>query len=243
MRFVGLKRAALALSVFVLGLAGAAQAADRFEVTFTPSVHQGPLTGRLVVYVSSTQPKGDRIRQGFYGPPMFGADLTALKPGDAGVLDDGAEAYPLESLKALPAGDYWVQALVITYGEAHRADGRTIWAPLNLERTDFTELPGNLFSTPVKVHLDPSQGFDVKLALDHVVQATRCRTRRGSKRVRIKSKILSDWWGVPMYLAANVPLLPKGWAEHPKALAYPGWVSTAELRFAAGSSFRPIPRR
>ena len=216
MRFAGLKRAALALSVFVMGLAGAAQAADRFEVTFAPSAHAGPLTGRLIVFVSPTEPKGERLRPGFYGPPMFGADLEALKPGEAGVLDDSAKAFPLDSLKALPAGDYWVQALVITYGEAHRADGHTVWAPLNLERTDLTELPGNLYSTAVKVHLNPAQGFDVKLALDHVAQSHPLPDTEWIKRVKIKSKILSDWWGVPMYLSANV-LLPKGWADHPNA--------------------------
>ncbi|HEY3814133.1 MAG TPA: alpha/beta hydrolase-fold protein [Caulobacteraceae bacterium] len=216
MRFAGLKRAAFAFGLLVASLAGAAQAADRFEVTFAPSMHDGPLTGRLVVVASPTEPKGDKIRPGFYGPPMFGVDLTALAPGQAGVLDDAAKAFPLQTLKDLPAGDYWVQALVITYGEAHRADGRTIWAPLKLARTDMTELDGNLYSTPVKVHLDPAQGFDVKLVLDHVVKNTPLPDTPWIKRVRIKSKILSDWWGVPMYLSANV-LLPKGWAEHPDA--------------------------
>jgi Putative esterase len=36
------------------------------------------------------------------------------------------------------------------------------------------------------------------------------------KHERIQSRLLSEFWGRPMYLGAHV-LLPKGWAEHPNA--------------------------
>jgi hypothetical protein len=66
------------------------------------------------------------------------------------------------------------------------------------------------------VHLDPKAGFDVKLELSSVVTFTRPTDSQWVKRFRMKSKILSDFWGTPIYLSANV-LLPRGWAEHPNA--------------------------
>jgi hypothetical protein len=61
------------------------------------------------------------------------------------------------------------------------------------------------------------------------------------KRFRIKSDILSTWWGQPIYLGATV-LLPRGYAEHPDA-RYPvnyiqGHFSTAAPdRFGSGGDF------
>src|SRR3972149_7710951 len=61
------------------------------------------------------------------------------------------------------------------------------------------------------------------------------------KRFRIRSEILSAWWGHPITLGATV-LLPKGYAEHPD-VHYPvnyvqGHFSTgAPGRFGSGGGF------
>jgi hypothetical protein len=205
------------LSLFaLLGVAGTAAAAGRFEVFFPASLRKEALTGRLLIIVSRSDKGEPRQQLGINGPPLFGTDISGVKPGESAVLDASAIGYPVDSLDALPTGDYVIQALVVTYRQVHRADGRTLWVPANPERSDPLNLPGNFYSAPVKAHLDPKAGYDVKLELSGVTTFTRAVDSEWVKRFRMKSKILSDFWGFPIYLSANV-LLPKGFAEHPNA--------------------------
>jgi hypothetical protein len=215
-RSVRLGLAHLAAVLLAFGMSGAAVAAGRFQVSFPSSLRSEALTGRLLVIVSPTATPEPRMAMGPNGPPMFGVDIQNLKPGAAAVVDDTAVSYPIEKLDQLEPGDYWVQALVSKYDLVHRADGHAIWVPTELRRTTPTMLPGNLYSTPVKVHLDPAQGFDVKLELSQTIKDEPLADSEWVKRFRIKSEILSKFWGFPIYLSGNV-LLPKGWAEHPKA--------------------------
>ncbi|MDT9136442.1 hypothetical protein RSW15_25240, partial [Escherichia coli] len=67
----------------------------------------------------------------------------------------------------MPAGDYYAQAVLNVYTQYKRSDGHTIWAHQDhWEGQRWAYAPGNLLSTPVKVHLDPARGFQVKLAFD-----------------------------------------------------------------------------
>jgi putative esterase len=219
---IGVRRGLMALLslVALAGVAGASAAAPmRFEVSFDKAVQAEPLTGRLMIVASSKATPDPMMTIGPTGSPVFGADLEALKPGEAGVLDQTAIGFPVADLSKLPAGDYYVQALVSKYRAYKRADGRTIWAFAEPRRNVAFLLPGNLYSKPQKVHIDPAKGFTVKLQLTETMKDETLADTAWVKRVKIKSKVLSDWWGAPMYLSANV-LLPKGWAEHPNAL-YP----------------------
>ncbi|HEY3824162.1 MAG TPA: hypothetical protein VGL82_06365, partial [Bryobacteraceae bacterium] len=48
-------------------------------------------------------------------------DIDQLKHGQAAVIDATAGGYPLKSLKEVPAGDYFVQAMVNVYTQFHRS--------------------------------------------------------------------------------------------------------------------------
>jgi hypothetical protein len=202
--------------VTALLMAGAAQAAGRFEVSFPASLRKEALTGRLIVVVSKTQTPEPRLAVGPNGPPMFAVDISALKPGESAVVDGKAIGYPMDSLAQLPAGDYFAQAMVVKYELAHPKSGHAIWVTTELERTAMHMLPGNLYSAPVPIHIDPGQDFDIKLQLSQRMTFDNPPDSEWVKRFKIKSKILSDWWGMPIYLSGNV-LLPKGWADHPQS--------------------------
>ena len=58
------------------------------------------------------------------------------------------------------------------------------------------------------------------------------------KHERIQSRLLTEFWGRPMYLGAHV-LLPKGWAEHPQA-RYPLMINHGHFP-ADFDGFRPEP--
>ncbi|MEL7163268.1 MAG: hypothetical protein AAFN92_21095, partial [Bacteroidota bacterium] len=107
------------------------------------------------------------------------------------------------------------------------------------EGQQWNRAPGNLLSTPKTVY--PSIDFrqKIELAFDRVIpEITPPEDTEWIKHVKIKSKLLSDFWGRDMYLGAHV-LLPKGWAEHPE-VKYPLAVMHGHFPYDFGG-FRTTP--
>jgi len=134
------------------------------------------------------------------------------------IIDADTLGYPLKSLREIPAGDYYVQALVNVYTEFRRSDGHTIWAHMDQwEGQQFTKSPGNLYSEVKKIHLDPGAGYNVQMKADHVIPAVKVPAdTKWVKHIKIQSQLLSKFWGQPIFLGAVV-LLPKGYDKHPTA--------------------------
>ena len=60
-------------------------------------------------------------------------------------------------LAALPAGEYFVQGMILPYTKFSRADGHTIWAHMDSwEGQRFNDAPGALVSAVQKVRVDAS---------------------------------------------------------------------------------------
>jgi hypothetical protein len=207
-----------------LGVAQAApQAGSSFEISYAASLHPGPVTGRVFVVITKRNFPEPRFQAGSYGGsvPFFGVDVDGLKPGDSAVIDGSTPGFPLSSLKDLPADDYYVQAVLNVYTQFHRRDGHVIWAHMDRwEGQRWNTSPGNLVSEVQKVRLDPAAGFDVKLALARKLpEISVAADTEWVKRVKIQSKLLSDFWGQPIYVGATV-LLPKGYARD-TSMKYP----------------------
>src|SRR2546425_1922794 len=126
------------------------------------------------------------------------------------VIDGSTLGYPVASLTDIPAGDYRVQALLSVYTEFHRADGHTLWLHDDQwEGQQFNKSPGNLVSEVERVHLDPRAGYTVRLALGRALPPIEPPPdTKWVKHVKIQSKMLTAWWGHPMYLGATL-LLPR----------------------------------
>ena len=104
-------------------------AGTKFEVSFPESAHAGAITGRVFVVVSTKDKPEPRLQAGSWGDsgPFFGVDVNALAPEHAAVIEASTPGSPVRSLREIPAGEYYVQAIVNTYTEFHRADGHTVW--------------------------------------------------------------------------------------------------------------------
>lgn len=208
------------LAVFLLsGLVALAQTAGpRFQVSFPAAAHAQPITGRVFVIITRQERREPRLQAGwwFQQTPIYGADVSQLQPGQPAIIDVSTLGYPFKSLKELPAGEYYVQALINLYTEFHRSDGHTLWAHMDQwEGQQFNKSPGNLYSEVQKVRLDPAAGYDIKLEADRVIPPVEVpEDTTYVKRVKFESKLVSKFWGHPMYVGATV-LLPKGYAEHP----------------------------
>jgi len=223
-------RVAVSVMVAVLAPAGLAPARQsvpwgktKFEISFPAAIHTEAITGRAFVTVSRNKEREPRYQVGSWGdaPPLFGVDVDRLKPGQPALIDASTLGYPIESLKRIPPGDYYVQALLNVYTEFHRSDGHVIWAHRDQwEGQQFNRSPGNLYSRVERVHLDAKAGYDIKLSLTEVIPPVAVPADTlWVKRVKIESKLLTRFWGKPMPLGASV-LLPRGYDTHP-AVRYP----------------------
>jgi hypothetical protein len=203
--------------------AGPAPPSLRFQVSFPASAHAEPITGRVFVVISNRETPEPRSQVGFWGDasPLFGADVDQLKPGQTAVIDGATLGYPPASLADIPAGDYYVQALMNVYTQCRRSDGHTVWVHLDQwEGQQFNRSPGNLYSEVQKVHLDPSAGYDLRLSLTKMIPPVEIPAdTEWVKHIKIQSNMLTKFWGQPIYLGATV-LLPKGYDTHP-SVSYP----------------------
>ncbi|MBV8051567.1 MAG: hypothetical protein JOZ80_10290 [Acidobacteriaceae bacterium] len=214
---------AISLIVCVAACPQAEAASPQFEISFPASAHGGVITGRVFVALTRHGDPEPRLQVSGWQrcTPLFGVDVEQLKPGDFAEINGGTLGYPLHSLRDLPAGDYYVQAIVNIYSHFHRAKGPAIWAHMDQwEGQNFTRSPGNLISEVQLVHLDPIAGYAVKLSASKVIPPVEVPADTlWVKHIKIQSKLLTEFWGQPIYLGAVI-LLPKGYESHPE-VKYP----------------------
>ncbi len=219
-RIIGLGLFASAIAA-VTGLSTPAKTATvRFSSRYETATEKGPLDGRLLIMLSKDPKEEPRlqIRGDLRSQQVFGMDVEGWKPGQPAVLPDDALGFPLESLADVPAGTYRVQALFHRYETFRRADGHVVKLPMDRgEGQQWNKAPGNLYSTPREIVVDPSRAETITLALDNVIPPIPDpTTTKYVKHERILSERLSKFWGRPMYLGAHV-LLPEGFESHPSA--------------------------
>jgi len=215
-----MKSFAAALTLVLL--TGTAQAAPSFSVSFPASASAGAVDGRVILLLERTPGKEPRLQvspdEPLHNPFIFGMNVRALRPGQAAIVDARAFGWPARSLAALQPGDYTVQAVLNRYETFHRGDGVTLSLPPDRgEGQNWAHKPGNLYSKPVRLHVDPAQGGVVKLTLDQVIPPIAPPADTPFVRhVMIQSDLLTKFWGRPIYLGAHV-LLPAGFDAHPNA--------------------------
>jgi len=207
----------LCLSLLAVYSGHTATADARFEISYPAGLANGPITGRVFVMISKNNRTEPRLQAGSYNAsvPFYGLDVNALKPGDRAVIDTSVLGHPVESLKELPAGEYYVQALLNVYTQVRRKDGHVIWVHMDQwEGQKWNRSPGNFVSEVQRVRLDPAAGFNVKLSLTKKLPPVEIPPdTEWVKRVKFQSKMLSEFWGHPIYLGATL-LLPKGYDQN-----------------------------
>jgi len=194
----------------------------RIEVTFPASLSDGkPLDGHILLGIStdkSSEPRFQLREEEATSAQFFGLDVDSWKPETPAIVDSTTLGYPLKSLELLPPGDYYVQAVLNVYETFHRADGHTVKLPPDMgEGQQWFAKPDNLFNKPQFLHVDPQSNNVIRISLtEKIPPIGAAKDTKYVKHIRIQSKLLSAFWGRPMYLGAIV-LLPEGFDEHPSA--------------------------
>jgi len=202
-----------------LSIAMASQGFE-FEVSFASEIEAEPVDGRIILLLSTDDRDEPRFqsRPGVRAIQIFGVDVDRLSPGTGVVFDSSVFGYPIESLNDMPSGVYHVQAVLHRYETFGRSDGHTVKLPMDRgEGQQWNRAPGNLYSIPRELTLDPKKDDLVRIEIDRVIPPVDPPSDTEYVRhIRIQSKLLTEFWGRPMYLGAHV-LLPHGFDDHSEA--------------------------
>jgi len=198
----------------------ASTVALEFAVRFEAATQDQNLDGRVLLLISrdaSDEPRM-QVSAGVEAIQIAGVDVEGLAPGALAIIDATTFGYPIRSLADLPVGDYWVQAVLHRYETFRRSDGHVVKLPMDRgEGQHWNRAPGNLYSTPVQMPLDPAEESRIEIVLDQIIPPIEePEDTAYIKHVKIQSELLTEFWGRPMYLGAHV-LLPRGFEEHAEA--------------------------
>lgn len=192
----------------------------QFHVAFTDSLITQPQDGRLLVLLAKdnkTEPRF-QIGDGLNTQLVFGVDIEGVKPGQDMVVDQEAFGFPIRTLRDIPPGDYYIQAVLNRYETFQLQTGHTVKLPPDQgEGQVWHSKPGNLYSRPQKITIRAGESLKVDVSLNQIIPPiTPPQDTRYIKHIRIQSKLLTAFWGRPMYLGAHV-LVPEGFDTHPEA--------------------------
>ena len=204
----------------------------RFEITAGAGQPPSRSEGRLFVVLGRSgeaEPRELIGRTGMESAPIFAVDLVDVRPGSHHVVDATAYGFPVVSLDAVPAGDYRVQALFDS----------------NIDLKS-PNAPGNLYSDVREIYLDPAAGMSVELELTHrVPDEILPEPTEYLRFVKLRSSLLTEFHGRPIYLRAGV-ILPRGYEQeserrYPLRVRIGGYGSRytrVQRMMADGSEFR-----
>ncbi len=213
-----------------------------FGITIDKKFADGPFDGRILLLIARTNDPEPRfqVSDGPESQMVFGVTVNQLAAGTEVTIDSTVFGYPVQNIRDIPPGDYYIQGFLNKYTTFHLANGHTVKLHMDQgEGQRWNVSPKNLFSTPQKVTINPASGGSFKINLTNEIQPIAPPEDTDYiKHVKIESKLLSEFWGQPVYLGANV-LLPHDWGKRPDA-RYPLMIFHGHFPHTFGG-FRETP--
>jgi hypothetical protein len=196
--------------IVLMCAAMSALAQERFDVTVGAHMLPHKETGRLFIVLTREETPEPRSRIGeteIVSARVFARDAGDFVEGNTVTVTTSNEYYPHDPLPCgegrnsappLPPGEYFVQA-VFDFNSDLKGPGA----------------PGNLYSPISKVTIDPVKKGPVHMELSRRVPPDELPPEsQYVKYVRVRSRLLSDFHGRPIYLRGGV-LLPRDFDREP----------------------------
>ena len=201
----------------ILLLNGFELSAQMFNVKINNNLHTENFDGRLLLLFSNNNAAEPRfqISDALTTQIILGKNVDQWAIGATQSIAEEAYGFPKERLSEIPAGDYYVQVLLHKYETFHLKNGKVVKLPMDRgEGQHWNLAPGNIYSKPIKIHFDPKNTEVVQLTIDQIIPPIIEPTdSKYIKHIKIQSKLLTEFWGRPMYLGAHI-LLPEGFDTH-----------------------------
>ncbi len=215
-----------------------------FEVSYDSKLGSEGYNGRLLVLITKDTLKEPRfqINDSQETGIVVGKNVSNWLPDSKEGISASTLAYPIEDLNALEKGDYFVQALLHKYETFNLANGHTVLLPMDQgEGQHWNISPKNIYSKPIKVSIGKQNAKPIQIKLtQEIPPIVPAEDTEYIKHIKIKSKLLSEFWGRDMYLQANV-LVPEGFQKE-SSTRYPLMVFHGHFPKTIGG-FRTIPPR
>ena len=210
------------------------------EVTFNNKLSNESFDGRLLVMISKDSSKEPRFQINDTEDTgiLVGKNVENWKSGNVEGFNSKTLAYPIENLGELDNGEYYIQALLHKYETFNLSNGKTVKLPMDQgEGQHWNTSPKNIYSKPIKVNFTKNSTVKIEIT-EEIPPIEQEKDTDYIKHVKIKSELLSKFWGRPMYLQANV-LIPKDFKKESKT-RYPLMVFHGHFPKSIGG-FRTSP--
>ena len=210
------------------------------EVTYNNKLSNESFDGRLLVMISKDSSKEPRFQINDTEDTgiLVGKNVENWKSGNVEGFNSKTLAYPIENLGDLDNGEYYIQALLHKYETFNLSNGKTVKLPMDQgEGQHWNTSPKNIYSKPIKINFKKNTTVKIEIT-EEIPPIEPEKDTDYIKHVKIKSELLSKFWGRPMYLQANV-LIPKDFKKESKT-RYPLMVFHGHFPKSIGG-FRTSP--
>jgi len=215
-----MKKIIFSITSFLFTLTSFSQS---ISIKLPDSLSKKPVDGRLLLIFSknfSGEPRF-QINDAPNTQQIFGIDVEGWQPATTKMISLNAFGYPIEKFSDIPVGEYNIQAVFHIYETFHRKDGHIIKLPMDRgEGQHWNLAPGNFYSVPMKISFNPKTRILHNVVLTKIIPPIKePEDTKYIRHIKIQSKLLTEFWGRPMFLGAHI-LLPEGWDTHP-GVKYP----------------------
>ncbi|WP_369059853.1 hypothetical protein ABOZ73_00515 [Caulobacter sp. 73W] len=216
-----MKRAlAASLSLGALCMAASPTMAQSFKVTIPASAPEAVYDGRVLLVLTAKGGSApiSQVDRTFASAQIVGTDVEGLARGGSAVIALDETGYPAKSLSEVPAGRYFVQAVLHKYDTYKLENGKVVKLPAARGAgQNWRKEPGNLVSTPRQIDFDPKRAGEIEVTLDRVnPPIAEPKDTEFVRHFKIRSDKLSKFWGRDVFIRGHV-LVPKDFDKHPEA--------------------------
>ena len=209
-----------AFAAILVGLTPLAAKAESFRVEVPADAPEAAYEGRLLLVLTQNGDKEPRFQvdRDFRSAQIVGVDVADLKRGGHAVIATDVTGYPAQDLSQVPAGRYYVQAVLHKYDTYKLSNGKVVKLPAARGAgQNWRKEPGNLLSTPQQVDFDPRRAGEIAIKLDRVnPPIAEPKDTEFVRRFKFRSEKLSKFWGRDVFIRGHV-LVPKDFDRHPEA--------------------------
>ena len=207
------------LCLFIVLIGCNTKEASIFEITYDSKLGLEGYNGRLLLIITKDSIKEPRFQINDSNDTgiIIGKNVQQWKPNQKESFNSSVKAYPIEELDQLKSGTYFVQALLHKYDTFNLSNGHTVQLPMDQgEGQHWNTSPKNIYSKPIKIEYNKHNKSPIEIIITEEIPPIQpIKDSKYIKHVKIKSELLSEFWGTPMYLQANV-LVPQGFKKESK---------------------------
>jgi hypothetical protein len=187
----------------------------KISIDIKPELEAGLQDGRLLFLLHHSETNEPRfaVNDEVSSAQVIGMDFEDYQAGKGFDFNLNEFGYPVSDWKEIPNGEYWVQAYIVKYETFNRSDGYTVKMPMDQwEGRQWNRTPGNLYSLPKKIKWDGKTG--VNISIDQINPPVKePEDTEFIKHIKMKSELLSNFWGRDIYLGAHI-LLPRDFEKN-----------------------------